>query len=176
MDEMRDVTYKMLGRSVPPGITLDTVMDMVESGVKLIFSVQGTVRPAWHLVTADHMYYVAVTSWKDEEEKLATVEAMRRFIADRGVTIMALVAEAWQAEVASREEAFEKAGHVDQMPGRQEIVFVTGEDSTRCVQTVWEVVRAGGEKPTLRELGHRTAAREQEGSMVGFLRPTSRPN
>jgi hypothetical protein len=148
--------------------TLQELFDLAAENVKGIFEQSGEVLPMWHVVLGNNEHTLISTPWSNEEEKTATVFALRRLFRQQRVRRFVLMVEAWVAEVRTEREVYE-GPRPSEHPDRREVLMISAEDRDGShIGGVYYILRPEHGPPKLSPLEVKPYEKTT-GRMVGLL-------
>jgi hypothetical protein len=119
------------------------------------------VLPMWHAVQGNGDHVLIATPWSSEEEKLITVDMLRKVFSAKQVKRFAFIVEAWTAQITpperikDAEEAYREydGPRPSEHPDRREVLMITAEDrSGESIMGMYYILRPEHGPPTLSPL------------------------
>lgn len=115
------------------------MMEFADEQVQRIFKVTQRIHPMWHMVTSAGETKIMPTP--SAQDKDTAERLVRRIFELLDVVRYVFIGEAWTAEVMDEdlpkvEAELQRAGNLENYPGRNEVVQLQGEDRD-CGQLVW---------------------------------------
>jgi hypothetical protein len=105
---------------------LQDLFDNAAANAKRMFDETGEVLAMWHAVNGKNENILIATPWGDEDEKDATVDALRHLFRAQHVKRFAFIVEAWVRQAVSMEDI--NSCPPSEHPDRREILMITAED------------------------------------------------
>ena len=126
------------------------------------------VLPMWHAVQGNGEHMLIATPWKDDTEKMITVDMLRRVFREHHVKRFAFIVEAWLATLKTKREV-DEGPRPSEHPDRREVLMVTAEDRDGSqIMGVYYILRPEHGPPKLSPLDVQTYDKTA-GRMVGLL-------
>ena len=106
---------------------LQKLFDTAAENARNIFNETGEVLPMWHVVTGNNENALIATPWGDEEDKHATIFALRQLFRQMKAKRYVMITEAWVA-TASTEREIRQGPPPSEHPDRREVLMINAED------------------------------------------------
>jgi hypothetical protein len=153
-------------------MTLQSFFEHAAKQAASMFREQGELAPLWHAVDRNGQHLVIVTPWKDNDEKQAIIELVRKLFRERGVKHYVFMCEAWSVITPDLDEIAPHIGHLSKHPDRREILTLHAEDCDGKSIMGWFYILRPEHAPATVSPLHMSEATEHAGTLHGLLRET----
>lgn len=110
---------------------LQQLFDFAAKSAANIFNDTGEVMAMWHAVAGNGENVIIATPWRNDDQKDATIRALRQVFAAKQVKRFAFVCEAWMATAdpsQGRTAATYSGVMPSKHPDRREVLMIRAED------------------------------------------------